>query len=112
MDLSGHARFGDATAAMRTLVRKRNVNNLINSSGRLTMTMATVAPTGLTADWPRMRPRRALRKRRRLPLAGTPRRRELLPQLLVLTLQPFARLLRLLELPSRAINFSIEILER
>jgi len=58
LDLGRHARFGDATATVRTRVRKRNVNDLIEGGGGLTMTMATVAPTGATAGWPRIRLRR------------------------------------------------------
>jgi hypothetical protein len=63
LDLDRHARFGDATAAVRTLVRKRNVNDLIEGGGRLTMTMATVAPTSSTAGWSRMRLRHSTRGR-------------------------------------------------
>ena len=112
LDLGRDTRFGDAPTAVRTPVWKRNVNDLINGGGRLPMTMATVASTGATTGWPRIWFRRALRERRRLPLAGAPRGRELFLQPLVLTLQPLARLLRFLELPTQTIDFSIKVFER
>ncbi len=112
LDLGRHASFGDATATVRTLVRKRNVNDLIDGSRGLTMTMATMAPTSPTAGSPRIRFRRALRERCRLPFADTPRGGELFLQPLVLTLQPLARLLRFLELLTQPIDFSIEVFER
>jgi len=62
LDLGRDAHFGDATTAMRTLVRKRQVNDLIDGGRRLTMTMAAMAPTGPTAGLPRIRFRRALRE--------------------------------------------------
>jgi hypothetical protein len=112
LDLDCHPRFGDATAAVRTLLRNRNVNDLIEGGGRLTRTMATVAPTSSTAGRSRMQLRHSLRERRRLPLARAPRGGEFFLQPLVLTLQPLAHLLRFLELPPQAIEFSIEVLER
>jgi hypothetical protein len=112
LQLRRHARFGDATAAVRTRGRQRNVNDLVDGRGRPTMAMATVAPTGSSSGWPRMWLRGPLRERRRLPPACAPRGGELSLQSLVFTLQSFASLLRFLELPPQTIEFSIEIRER
>jgi len=112
LDLGRYTRFGNTTAAMRALVRKRNVDDLIDGGRRSTMPMATVTATGPPAGSPRIPCRGAFRERRRLSFARAPRRGEFLLQPLVLTLQSFTRLLRFLKLTTQTIELSIEVFER
>jgi hypothetical protein len=74
LNLGGDARLGQPAAAMQALIREGDVDPLVDRGWRLSGSMSPVSAPGATSRPPRLRRRRAFRKRGRLTLAGAPRR--------------------------------------
>jgi hypothetical protein len=88
LDLIGDTRLVERSAARRAARRQRHVDRFVNVGRRMPMAVAPVPATSPPTWRVRMRYRRALRKRRGLPLHRTTRQVEFLLQSLDLASQP------------------------
>jgi hypothetical protein len=117
LHLRGDARLGHRAATVRARRRQRDVNRLVDRR-RSPVTVAAVPPSPSPTGTTRLRRRRAVRERRRLTLAGAPRRVKRLcqspdvaPQALALSFEPNVLIPQSIAFISRPLNLTAQPLQ-
>ncbi|HUE88529.1 MAG TPA: hypothetical protein VMO26_20825 [Vicinamibacterales bacterium] len=115
LTLGGDARLGQPAAAMRALLREGDVDPFVDRVWRLSVSMSPMSAPRATSRPPRLRRRRAFRKRSRLTLAGASRRlqraRQALdvpPQPIPIAFQPLPILLQLVTIALQLLALSLQ----
>jgi hypothetical protein len=103
--LRRHMGVVDRPTALRAGRRHRHVLHVIDDGGRRALALSTIRRSRLSAGPPRRSARRAFRERRGLPIAGSTRRLQLLPQPLVFAAQSITFSLDAFEIATQPLDF-------
>jgi hypothetical protein len=115
LNLSGDARLSQSAAAVRARLGEGDVDPFVDRRRRLAVRMSPMSAPGATSRPPRLRRRQAFRQRRRLTLAGAPRRRQrarqaldVPPQAIPIAFQSLSLLLQLITIALQLLALSLQ----